>query len=121
MNGIKNTSCPICLKNLLQITLVPCGHMTCIDCSNKIKKCHYCDIIINNKIKNWVSYNETQNQYTQTDNLNKQNIILNNNILTFNLNNNLSNDLNNNDLNKTNLNKKSKLISLFKCKFNFFN
>ncbi len=67
MNGIKNTECPICLNNLLQVTLSPCGHMLCFNCSQNIEKCHFCDINIDNKIKNWISYIEMKNQSIQTN------------------------------------------------------
>ena len=43
--------CAICLENLVDCVIVPCGHTVCLLCSLKITICHVCRQPINNRTR----------------------------------------------------------------------
>jgi len=38
--------CKICYEREMNCALLPCGHMTCLQCSQRIKRCPHCRDII---------------------------------------------------------------------------
>lgn len=42
--------CIICEQGA-NVAFNPCGHMSCVSCSNKLETCHICRSSISNKIK----------------------------------------------------------------------
>lgn len=48
---IDDFACPICLDNFSNFTLVPCGHLICGQCCQKVNSCPLCRKSINQKLK----------------------------------------------------------------------
>jgi len=68
--------CTICYENNINICLNPCGHTICTNCSNRLNdKCFICNQIYNNKIKIYISQNNTttQNIANNMDDINAYN------------------------------------------------
>ena len=43
--------CKICWSNQAGVAFLPCGHISCVNCSPKLKDCPFCRQIIKGKIK----------------------------------------------------------------------
>lgn len=63
---IENFSCPVCLDNFSNYSLVPCGHMFCGHCCNKLDNCPLCRVRINKKLKLILPYDD-QNEENIND------------------------------------------------------
>lgn len=50
----EQTKCKICLSNDMSITLLPCGHVICCECSAKITECSFCRTDIQKKHKSFI-------------------------------------------------------------------
>lgn len=38
-----DATCPVCYEEITKLTVEPCGHGFCIECSKKLKKCPKCN------------------------------------------------------------------------------
>lgn len=48
---VELSECAICLTNLVDCVLVPCGHTVCLLCSIRINECHMCRRSINHRLR----------------------------------------------------------------------
>ena len=47
----KATECKICVTKILGVVFVPCGHMTCVACSEKMSHCPFCRALIQTVVR----------------------------------------------------------------------